>query len=322
MQSRLAATSKSKSKLKPMQQQMRDRKKEGSGPALASPCPACLPKSHFPVLSPTSHQMRYVPAGLTKPTRDSILYSQHIAGRHPQLDDNPQQLSLSNDGRPSSSLPVSIFSSPTTFSPGDYSPTTMRLFNGIALASFAGLASAGQAEVYILSKESTPSSSSSTTHVPRQVAKQIFAQRLGAEAQLAELHDVTDLDQALSHIAHFGKAPKPLFTSEAASSTEVAPSQLLVVFEGITDDNAKELKRQLKDQSATPAFTIPDAPSHQANQRLMDVDLTHFSKNCDIAAAINPYDSCWDASLAVKFDLKHVRTTRFPFLRHSLLSTD
>lgn len=185
----------------------------------------------------------------------------------------------------------------------------MRLLNGLAFAGLAGLASAGQAEVYILSKDSTStsSSSSSTPYVPRQVAKQIFAQRLGGEAQLSDLHDVSDLDQALSHITLFGKAPKPLFRGPATEAPP--PSQLLVVFEGVTDDNAQELKRQLQDQSATPAFTIPDAPSHEANERLLDVDLTHVSSNCDIVAAINPYDSCWGASLAVRFDLKHVCTT-------------
>lgn len=186
----------------------------------------------------------------------------------------------------------------------------MRLLNGLALAGLAGLARANEAaEVYILSKDSTTlsSSSSSTPDVPRQVAKQIFTQRLGGDAQLSDLQDVRDLDSALSNIVQFGTAPKPLFGGAVATAaSEVAPSQLLVVFEGITDDNAQELKRQLQDQSATPAFTIPDTPSHQAHERLLDVDLTHFAKNCDIAAAINPYDSCWEASLAVKFDLKHV----------------
>lgn len=185
----------------------------------------------------------------------------------------------------------------------------MRLLNGLALAGLAGLVRANDAaEVYILSKDSTTlSSSSSTPNVPRHVAKQIFTQRLGGDAQLSDFQDVNDLESALSHIVQFGKAPKPLFGGAAAVS-EVAPSQVLVVFEGITDDNAQELKRQLQDQSSTPAFNIPDTPSHQANERLLDVDLTHFAKNCDIAAAINPYDSCWEASLAVKFDLKHVCT--------------
>lgn len=191
----------------------------------------------------------------------------------------------------------------------------MRLLNGLALAGLAGLASANEAaEVYILSKDSTTlsSSSSTTPNLQRQVAKQIFAQRLGGDAQLSELQDVDDIESALSHIAQFGKAPMPLFGGSvtAAAASEVAPSQLLVVLEGITDDNAQELKRQLKDQSATPAFTVSDTPSHQANERLIDVDLTHFSKNCGIAAAINPYDSCWEASLAVRFDLKHVCSTR------------
>lgn len=191
----------------------------------------------------------------------------------------------------------------------------MRLFNRLAIAGIAGLASAATtdpAEVYILSKTST-SSSSSTPELPRPLAKQIFVQRLGGDVQLAELGESSNMDELLSHIVQYGGAPKPLF-GNAASATDVAPSQLLVVFEGITEENSQELRRQLKDQSSAPAFTIADAPSAQANARLIETELSSFAKDCDMGAAINPYDSCWDSTLAVKYDLKHVRTTDDLFL--------
>ncbi|CAN8101525.1 unnamed protein product [Discula destructiva] len=183
----------------------------------------------------------------------------------------------------------------------------MRLLNRLALAGLAGLASAATsdpAEVYILSKSSTSSSSSSTPQLPRHLAKQIFVQRLGGDINFSDLESTYDIDDAVSHITQYGKAPKPLF-GDAASAADVAPSQLLIVFEGVTEENSKELRRQLKDQSSSPAFTVADAPSAQANARLIDVELSGFSKSCDMAAAINPYDSCWDGVLAVKSDLKH-----------------
>lgn len=185
----------------------------------------------------------------------------------------------------------------------------MRLINRLAIAGLAGLASASTsdpAEIYILSKAST--SSSSTPQLSRQIAKEIFVQRLGGDVQLSDLGDASNVDEALAHLTQYGKAPRALF-GEAASATDVAPSQLLVVFEGVTEENSKDLRRQLKDQSSAPAFTVADAPSAQANARLIDVELSGFSKDCDMAAAINPYDSCWDSVLAVKYDLKHVRTT-------------
>lgn len=188
----------------------------------------------------------------------------------------------------------------------------MRLINRLAIAGLAGLASAATsdpAEVYILSK--APTSSSSTPVLPRQIAKQILVHRLGGDVQLAELGETSNVDDALSHIAQYGRAPKPLF-GDAASGTDVAPSQLVVVFEGVTEENSQELRRQLKDQSSAPAFTIADVPSALANAHLIETELSGFSKNCDMAAAINPYDSCWDRILAVKYDLKHVRSARGP----------
>jgi len=187
----------------------------------------------------------------------------------------------------------------------------MRLINRLAIAGLAGLASAAtsdSAEVYILSKASTPSSSS-TPELPRQLAKEIFVQRLGGDIQLADIGEISDIDEALSHIARYGGVPKPLF-DQAASATDIPASQLLVVFEGVTDENSQELKRQLRDQSSMPAFTIADVPSAPANARLIDTELSSFSNNCDMATAINPYSSCWggalDGALAVKYDLKHV----------------
>lgn len=187
----------------------------------------------------------------------------------------------------------------------------MRLINRLAVAGLASLASAttsDPAEVYILSKAST-SSSYSTPELPRQLAKEIFVQRLGGDVQLTDLGETSNIDEALSHIAQYGGAPKPLF-GDAASATYIPPSQLLVIFEGVTDENSQELRRQLKDQSSTPAFTIADVPFAPATARLVETELSSFSKKCGMAAAINPYSSCWegvlDGAAAVKYDLKHV----------------
>lgn len=189
----------------------------------------------------------------------------------------------------------------------------MRLFGRLAVAGLAGLANAATsepAEVYILSK-STPSSSSSTPQIPRQVARDIVLSRVGGQTQLIGLPETISTDDALSYISQYGKAPRALFgdvaTPSAGGST---PSQLVVMVEGITEANAEKLRKELKAQSSSPAFTIPDPPSAKANEHLVDAELSSVSGSCGIAAAINPYDSCWNGlSLVVKYDVKKVGNT-------------
>lgn len=207
----------------------------------------------------------------------------------------------------------------------------MKSFSRLALAGLAGLATAATsepAEVYILSQSTTASSSSSIPQIPRQVARHILFQRVGAEAQLNDLPETTSPEEALSLIAQYGKAPKPLFGDGVASSpADVAASQLVVILEGITAQNANDLKQQLQAQGSIAAFNIPDAPSAKANKQLVDVELSAISGSCDVAAAINPYDKCWKGmSLVVKYDVAKVRslsirasTTAFVFFFPSLV---
>lgn len=82
------------------------------------------------------------------------------------------------------------------------------------------------------------------------------------------------------------------------------PSQLVVLLEGVTKNNAKTLKEGL---GSKPAFSIADPPSAQANKYFIDNELSSVAGSCDVAAAIDPYSSCWNGlSLVVKYDVGKV----------------
>lgn len=182
----------------------------------------------------------------------------------------------------------------------------MRLLNGLAFAGLAGLATAAAnepAQVYILSSNpSAISSPSSKPQLPRQVARNIFLQRLSGQTLLDDLPNSLTDDEALSYIAQYGKAPKALFGG--SSSGTIDPSQLLVLLEGVPDEIAAKIPGFMEAQSFKPAFTIADAPSAKANEHLVDIELSDISGSCDLKAAIDPYDSCWNGkmSLVVKYD--------------------
>lgn len=190
------------------------------------------------------------------------------------------------------------------------------LLNGLALAGLAGLASSAatheQAEVYILStKHAAPSASSASTSVapslPRQLARDILFQRVTGDLQVKELSSTIVGDRVLSYFDQYGRSPRPLF---GASSENISPSQLVVLLEGITEDNARTLREGLQKEQYAPAFKIEDAPSTKANKHLVDVEFAAggVSGSCYVSAAINPYDSCWKGmSLVVKYDAAKVR---------------
>lgn len=182
------------------------------------------------------------------------------------------------------------------------------LLNGLALAGLAGLASSAatheQAEVYILSSKQAASPSSSTLvtpSLPRQLARDILFQRVTGDLQLKDLSSTIVGDRVLSYFDQYGRSPRPLF----GASEDVSPSQLVVLLEGVTEDNARTLREGLQKEDFAPAFKIEDAPSTKANKHLVDVEFAAggVSGSCDVAAAINPYDSCWKGmSLVVKYD--------------------
>ncbi|KKY39771.1 putative arsenate reductase [Diaporthe ampelina] len=185
------------------------------------------------------------------------------------------------------------------------------LLNGLALAGLTGLASSAatndQAEVYILSSKHAASSSSTsstpgTPSLPRQLARDILFQRVTGDLQLKDLSSTIVGDRVLSYFDQYGRSPRPLF---GASSEDISPSQLVVLLEGVTEDNARTLREGLRKEDHAPAFKVEDTPSTKANKHLVDVEFAAggVSGSCDVAAAINPYDSCWKGmSLVVKYD--------------------
>ncbi|KUI70560.1 hypothetical protein VM1G_06549 [Cytospora mali] len=179
----------------------------------------------------------------------------------------------------------------------------MRLLNGLALAGLAGLAVGATqepAEVYILSSNPSEFKSYGTPKekLPRQVARDVLFRRVVADSSLSS--DIVG-DKALKFLSRYGGNTKPLF-----GEVSVAPSQLVVLLEGVTEDNAKSLKEGIAKEGFESAFNIMDAPSAKANKHLVDVEFaaTGSSGSCDVEAAINPYDSCWNGmSLVVKYDV-------------------
>lgn len=181
----------------------------------------------------------------------------------------------------------------------------MRLFNGLALAGITGVSASvpyEPAEAYILSSSQHNWDHSAPPQLPRQLARDIIFQRLAVDTQFSS--EIVG-DSSLSYISQFGKSEKPLF---GASTQTIDPSQLVVLLEGITEDNAKSLRKGLGKEGYKPTFKISDAPSSKANKHLVDVELAGTSGSCDITAAINPYDSCWNGmSLVVRYDVAEVR---------------
>ncbi|KAF6843719.1 hypothetical protein CMUS01_01826 [Colletotrichum musicola] len=182
----------------------------------------------------------------------------------------------------------------------------MKLSVGFATA-LAGVATAlssdQPADVYLL--RSKQASSSNTPSLPRQIARLIFLQRLSPEGQHAtwDLPESISNEKAVEYLNEFGMAPQGLFSN--AASTD--PSQLVVMVEGITADDAKTLQKSLG--VAAPNFRVGDAPSAAGNDLLLANDFQNVgvtSKNCQLEKAINPFaEECWTGKSAVaRFDAK------------------
>ncbi|EON95954.1 putative arsenate reductase protein [Phaeoacremonium minimum UCRPA7] len=180
----------------------------------------------------------------------------------------------------------------------------MRLLTGLAIAALSGLsvaASQEPAEVYILTADRDSFAQTSPPQIPRQVARDILFQRLRSESSYSDLPDSTDEETSLSHILKYGSSPAPLFEEQRPPR-----SQLVVILEGITSENAKSLRQQVSDSNFKQTFTISDPPSASANRQLVDVEFkaAGIAMPCEPSFAINPFDmTCWTTrSLVVKYD--------------------
>ncbi|OHX00115.1 arsenate reductase [Colletotrichum incanum] len=184
----------------------------------------------------------------------------------------------------------------------------MKLSVGLATA-LAGVATAlssdQPADVYLL--QSKQPSKSDIPSLPRQIARLILLQRLSPEGQHAswDLSESISNEKAVTYLNEFGKAPQGLFSNAASTN----PSQLVVMLEGITSDDAKSLQKSLA--GSGPSFRVEDAPSTSANDLLLAKDFPSVgvtAKNCAFDKAINPFaEHCWSGkSSVVRYDVKKV----------------
>lgn len=181
----------------------------------------------------------------------------------------------------------------------------MKLTIGLsaALASFAA-ATQQAAQVYILP---TSSEFASSTLSPS-LARLILLQRLDINGRGPSFRDVPDNanpEEFVSLINKFGKKPLELFGEEASSSA----GQLVVMLEGMTDAQIKELDAALDMQ---PAFNIPNPPSSAAHDKLVKNDFYNVGirneHTCSLDQVISLDKSCWNGDAAVaKYDVSKVR---------------
>lgn len=197
----------------------------------------------------------------------------------------------------------------------------MKLLGSISTLLLAGVAAGATqnaADVYILDSHRSSSSSSSPPAVPRQIARQILLQRLGADrdALLDDLPKGVDEDQAVSYITEYGKALPSLF----GDSTAQTHAQAVVFLEGVTDKDAATIKSALAKSQISPSFTVADPPRSKAVQSLLDVDLPRHGvtpSSCGVGAASNPYDpGCWsnDETFVSSYDMKKGTETANEFI--------
>lgn len=172
----------------------------------------------------------------------------------------------------------------------------------VALASFAAAAQQA-AKVYIL-----PQPDAATTTVTPNLARLIFLQRIAPIGKGASIHDVSndeELAEAVSLMNQFGKVPVRLFDEKDNS----APSQLVVMLEGMTEVQIEEFGKSV---GMDAAFTINNPPSASAHDKLLKNDFYNAGvtneKECAIEQITNPFnEDCWSGkAAAAKYDVSKV----------------
>lgn len=169
----------------------------------------------------------------------------------------------------------------------------MKLISGV-VATLVGCAAAAQqaAEVYML-----PTSGSSSPSVPRSLARLILLQRLAPLSKgpsISDLPEDVEKSNAVSLLNEFGKTVPPLF----GSSDNTAPRQLVVMLEGMSPAQIKEISQAF---DTKPAFTIVNPPALSANEHLLQHDFYNAGvtneHGCSISNVANPLDdTCWKGS--------------------------
>lgn len=183
----------------------------------------------------------------------------------------------------------------------------MKLNLGLA-AALAGFAAAAQqaAEVYIISNGAPESTS--TPSISPSLARLILLQRLapaGKGPSTADIPDGADAESVVDLMNQFGKEPLSLF----GEGEPVSPRQLVVMLEGLTDEQIKEMGKAL---DTKPAFTIADPPSSSAHDKLVKGDFYNAGvakeHKCLVGEVTNPFaDHCWSGmSTVAKYNVQKV----------------
>ncbi len=200
----------------------------------------------------------------------------------------------------------------------------MKFVASITLAVVAGLAAAASpdpAEVYIIRAQPETSSRDAAPQIPRQIARHILLQRIGADydSLLSDLTDTVSQDQAVSYVRRFGKTAASLFFDTSSSGRPLdEPAQAVVVIEGVAAEHRKLLKDALPEARKQAAFVISDPPSTKANHNLLSIDVSQAGiarSDCKLQAVFNPFQSgCYsDGVFVAGYDLKKVRSPTFRF---------
>lgn len=181
----------------------------------------------------------------------------------------------------------------------------MKLTLGI-IAAFASCAAAKQpgADVYLLPNRE----SASPTTIPSNLARLIVMQRQssGRDLSINDIPEDADVEKVATLMNEFGK-PVPSLFDEATDE----PSQLLIMVEGLTEEQIKDTRGKLDVQ---PAFTISDAPTGNYFEWYTGIDVSiavhkgQKKRSCELDDIINPLDErCWRGkSLIAQFDVQTV----------------
>lgn len=185
----------------------------------------------------------------------------------------------------------------------------MKLTLGLT-AALAGCAAAAKqaADVYIFPQADADSSTQSLT--PSQ-ARLILLQRLtpaGKGPSSSDIPDGSNVENIVSLLNSYGgPVPSPFSQTQATM-----PSQLVIMLEGMSDDQIEEMGHALKTK---PTFTITDSPSYSANDKLIKNDFYNAGitneHQCSIKEVTNPFEErCWSGrSTIAKYNVRKVIST-------------
>lgn len=185
----------------------------------------------------------------------------------------------------------------------------MKLTLGLsaALAGFTAAASQQSAPVYIFSGADADTTATTPSYPPS-LARLVLLQRLASSGKgpsVADIPDNVDTEIAVSAMNSFGGQATSLCDQEQQAS----PSQLVIMLEGLTDDQISEMGGKF---DSRPSFEISSPPSSSAHEQLVKNDLFNVGvtndHKCSVKDVTNPFEKrCWSGkSTVAKYNVQKV----------------